>query len=298
MRTKVTVSALAAVLILTHVLWPRAQVDAVVVCLVALGVLPWLDELIKSLELPGGFKIELKDVKAATDKLTQDAKESPAGGAVPTEKALGSADISSIARLGTLVAEDPNLALVGVRIEIEKSLRAIAEKEKIPISERSVTSLVRDLAQRGKLSPGVASGLRALINLGNRAAHGAGVSREAAEWALDSAPAVLVMLNPPHVAFLKLCEKLDALLLRYFPDKAGSLWHQGNSKSVLDMLQDNALLSSAERSQLEDFLTLRADIRFGLGDWYEGAAQKLSLLGQLYETLAQRLGEHAKHAGG
>ena len=62
--------SIAAILIaVIHFLRPSLRPDTTYVAALVLAVIPWLAPLIKSVELPGGFKIEVQDLKEATDKL-------------------------------------------------------------------------------------------------------------------------------------------------------------------------------------------------------------------------------------
>ena len=50
----VTVAALA--LAVLHVIFPSAKIDAVTLVLLAIAVVPWLAPILKTIELPGGWK--------------------------------------------------------------------------------------------------------------------------------------------------------------------------------------------------------------------------------------------------
>ena len=110
-----------------------------------LGVLPWFQPLIKSLELPGGLKIELQDVKEATEKI-ESAREIPA-----PDHAIQQDESFSVIK--NVAEQDPNLALVGIRIELEKRLRGIAQATDISTERMATTALLRELERR-QLIPG------------------------------------------------------------------------------------------------------------------------------------------------
>ncbi len=99
-KSIITLGALVAVL--ARVIWPDLAIDGVTLGLLGLSVLPWLSPLVKSAELPGGFKIEFQDVQAAGDKITGGMTPRPPGQVLPTPSYLEVSDI------------DPNLALVGL----------------------------------------------------------------------------------------------------------------------------------------------------------------------------------------
>jgi hypothetical protein len=46
-----------------HLLWPAVRIDAITVGLLVLAVVPWLGPLFKSIQLPGGWKVEFQELK-------------------------------------------------------------------------------------------------------------------------------------------------------------------------------------------------------------------------------------------
>lgn len=175
-KEKLAVSGVAAAALLARKLLP-GTLDLVDLSLVAVTLLPWLADLVKSAELPGGLKIEFQDVQKAADKVS------------------GGAHVESSEPATLYIAEgDPNLALVGLRIEIEKRLRALAEIHGLP-RRASLAGLFAELQTRGVLNDPALSGLRELIRFGNEAAHGAEVGPEVANWAIDYGPSVLGVLD-------------------------------------------------------------------------------------------------------
>lgn len=184
-KTKALISLAALLLVVLHHVFPNVKPDATSLVLVVIGVLPWLTSVIKSLELPGGFKIELADVKSAAEKVKVDSSTA--------DQSVASGD--SLGLLQQLVSADPNLVLVGIRIELERRLVTLAEAHNLNLRNRSAGILTRELSRRDILDQRTAGGLADLIGLGNRAAHGADVSEDAAEWALQAAPAIYSALD-------------------------------------------------------------------------------------------------------
>jgi hypothetical protein len=203
-KLRVLVTFAALLLLAVHVAWPDLKVDATTAFLVAVALLPWLATIIKSLELPGGFKIELQDIKAATDKVmvnpgivTGEAHVKAAPSSVTASGIVLTRTTQAVDRLRAVAQNDPNLALIGVGIEIEKRLREIAEQRGIDTSRGSLGMLLQRLERAEALPAQVTSGLRELVALRNQAAHGATVSGDAAEWVLDAFPAILAALDRP-----------------------------------------------------------------------------------------------------
>jgi hypothetical protein len=90
----------------------------------------------------------------------------------------------------------PELALVGLRIELEKRLRALAELNRIEYWDRkSLGRLVRELGEREVLPQTATGPLLDLVAIGNRAAHGAEVTEDAAKWARGLGPVLLRTLD-------------------------------------------------------------------------------------------------------
>jgi len=179
---KIAISVCALLVIAARIVWPGIRLDAVTLGLVTIGVLPWFSALIKSAEFPGGWKIEFQDVQTAGAKVTNAAPPALPSAEMPRPSYL---DVSD---------RDPNLALVGLRIEIEKRLRALAEKYQIR-GTRSMLQMFDELRRRGVLNDPSVSGLQELVMAGNQAAHGADVDPRAAAWAIDYGPQVLAVLD-------------------------------------------------------------------------------------------------------
>lgn len=199
MRTKLLITVICLIAIGGHLTWPAFKIDLITLILVIVAVLPWTASLIKSLELPGGFKIELQDVKAATDKVTSlpilPSAERGNLSVSTIDSGLSSRPINSISNLQETFGKDSNLALVGVRIEIEKRLNLLAERNHVDIINRPIRYKLQRLQQLQVIPPEVASGLNDLVTMGNKAAHGAEVAPEVSAWVLDSGPLVISILD-------------------------------------------------------------------------------------------------------
>jgi hypothetical protein len=194
------IPVVAIALAVVHVLWPSLGIDFITISLIILAFIPWILPALKSMELPGGVKIEFRDVKQATEKVTQiTIQASDARHAVTSrepELKTGKTQTSySLETLRHIASTDLNLAFVGFRIEVEKRILAIAEQAGLQPQRRPLNQIVRDIQERQILPSAVASGLSDLIALGNRAAHGADVAAEAVNWLLDVGPSLLGVLD-------------------------------------------------------------------------------------------------------
>jgi len=209
-KTKLAISAAALTLVIVHNLFPTLKADTATLVFLVLMLLPWFAGVVKSVELPGGFKIELPEVKKAAAKVLagrrivgEEARVTvvgaeahvTAGGSIKAEGVIGTTAEQTAQRLQEVAAKDPNLALVGARLEIEKRLLDIAAQRGVDLSRRSAGVLFQQLQQMGAVPSDVATGLRELIALGNQAAHGASVAPAAAAWVLDALPDILSTLD-------------------------------------------------------------------------------------------------------
>lgn len=211
-KLKYGISIAALILLFIHLFWPKFGIDFTTIALLVIAALPFAGPLlkylaslgVKNLELPGGIKIELNDAKAATDKVIRGwAKmelptiELKAKGSVSTESTDYEEAVSEdpISYIRDVANTDSNLSLVAFRIEVEKRLRKIAERNKLAAHQTSLSRLIRNLENKEILPSDVASGLMDLVALGNRAAHGVKVSDDAAAWVLDVGSSILLELD-------------------------------------------------------------------------------------------------------
>src|SRR5574342_383544 len=106
----------AVALAIVHAVWPKLTVDGVTIMLLLIALSPWLGRFIKSLELDRIGKIEFRDfANLEREARAKDViKDAP-----PTEKPSPATD-----QLQEFASTNPNLALAGVRIEIERKLAA------------------------------------------------------------------------------------------------------------------------------------------------------------------------------
>lgn len=179
------VSLGALVLAIIHLIWPSLSIDAITLALIAIAILPWIAPLVKSLELPGGWKVEFKELQ----KVASRADSAGLLAAAPPKKEQAFS-FQSIAK------RDPNLALAGLRIEIEKRLSFLAEAH--GLSGRrpmGVGQLLSVLTQADVLTKEERSILADMTNMLNAAVHGATVDVRTADWAIDIGPRLITSLD-------------------------------------------------------------------------------------------------------
>ncbi len=180
---KFGVSVAILLIALAHTL-SLINVDVYVLVLIGFVLLIWLTptmpRFFKSFKLPGGWEIEFQELQ----QLGKEAAD--AGLLAPADK---QGDVLPL----PVTSTDANLVLAGLRIEIEKRVRKLAEIE--GITSRYLKSIMIALMKSHLLSGGEYLVLKNLIDTLNQAVHGAEVSPRAAEWAMTTGPEILAALD-------------------------------------------------------------------------------------------------------
>jgi len=175
----------ALLVAVAHLIWPNLTIDAITVTLLFIALVPWLAPLFKSLEFPGGWKIEFKDF----EKAGVQAGKVGLLARVTVVKPQKRYSFQIVAK------EDPRLALAGLRIEIEKKLTEIAESKGLKTKKLGIGQLLRILGEKELLSQDQSSVLLNIVRLLNTAAYDRDIDKRTAEWALDVGPRLLDTLE-------------------------------------------------------------------------------------------------------
>ena len=170
-----------------HAFFPEVKIDSTTAALLLIAAAPWLGVYFKSLELPGGVKIQYHDLKAVEAKARDVGliKSQEATATTTTDRAV-------YERIAT---EDPNLALAGLRIEIERALVLLGASQGITATRGPILWIARELTKDGTLPEGTVSVLTDLLPLLNKAVHGAQVDQRSVEWALGAGAEILAALK-------------------------------------------------------------------------------------------------------
>ena len=188
MRTiQIIITVVAFTLILVHAFYPDIRIDEITVMLLVLIVVTWLAPFLKSVEMPGGIKLELTDLEKAGKKVVDSGLISPAASLKPMQKHKYA--------FQAVAGDNPNLALSGLRIEIEVRLNELAKNKKLDLQHRGAGYLTRMLEKSSVLSSDEAASIRDLLPLLNQAAHGAQVDEAAFDWAMDFGPQIIGALE-------------------------------------------------------------------------------------------------------
>jgi hypothetical protein len=181
---KISITAAALLVASAHLIWPEVTIDAITVALLIVAVVPWLSSVFKSVELPGGIKVEYRDL----EKIEQRAREA----GLIAEEPLAPTPECAFQSISSI---DPNLALAGLRIELEKRLVRLAESRELPIPRRGLKQLLIRLNEAELVTGGERALLSDLADLLNSAVHGATIEQPAFEWALEVGPRILKALE-------------------------------------------------------------------------------------------------------
>ena len=172
---QVVLMVITAFLLVSHILkWSAIHVDSVTLALVGLLlVIPFVD-LIRKIKI-GDFEAEIGKAEVSKAQAKAAVELPP-----PTEEEL---DISE-KQVRKLLRSDPRLAMAKIRIELEEALKRLYSAtigSEPDLRRNSLGRLVDVLVQRQVLRGPVASSVREVITLANRAVHGERIEPSAAE---------------------------------------------------------------------------------------------------------------------
>lgn len=124
-----------------------------------------------------GFSLGILTVPEITGQEVKNVADSALAG-LPSEATTEATEATQEPVWATV--NDPNLALAGWRIDLEKELNRIGEEVGIPVSSSrsrplTLAQTLRSLSQNGVIAPEMAVPLQELLVLANRGVHGASV---------------------------------------------------------------------------------------------------------------------------
>jgi len=184
-KIQAAITTAAVAMAVAHLFWPAFEIDAIALSLLGVAAIPWLLPLLRSIELPGGLKFEFKELQETQHRAAK-------AGLLEEQPDLSQEHEFSFQNLAD---EDPNLALVGLRIEIERRLVRLARSAGISKTRAGVGQLLRLLGERSILTHEQRSVLADMVVLLNSAAHGKVADQQSAQWALDVGPKLLTTLD-------------------------------------------------------------------------------------------------------
>jgi len=165
--------------------------------LIVLAGVPWLipilkhsDWPLKSMKLPGGVEFEFSE-------LMQIGEQAESAGLLKQPEHKYSFE--------AIFYDDPNLAMAGLRIELEKRLVELAQIGQVDIKTRGIGRLVRALEQHGALDHQEVSVIADLMPTLNKAVHAQGLDERAFDWAIEVGPQLLAGLDEKIQNIVEAC---------------------------------------------------------------------------------------------
>jgi hypothetical protein len=184
-KEKITISVISALILIAHMVWPSIKFDAAALFLIMICVIPWLGGIFKSIELPGGTKVEFRE------KLIKAMKQLESTGLLQESPTLISDPLYI-----EILAKDPNLALAGLRIEIERKLRYIAGFLDLGSQiNLNLRQMVESMGKEGLFTPIQIDALHGILRSLNRVVHGDTVSLKDAEEIMPQGKRLLAALD-------------------------------------------------------------------------------------------------------
>ncbi|MBP7850600.1 MAG: hypothetical protein KA053_10045, partial [Lentimicrobiaceae bacterium] len=185
---QLSISSIGILLIVGHMIWPDIKIDGITVLLIVIVIIPWLAPVFKSFELPGGLKVEFPDLEKATKKLEE-------SGFIKKESISKKQQDHSKYSFLNVVDIDSNLALSGLRMEIESRLKDLAEQNFKIVDKNGINQITRQLAEHGVLSHLESSAILDILPILNKAAHGQDVDKLTHQWVIEIGPQILDSLE-------------------------------------------------------------------------------------------------------
>jgi hypothetical protein len=225
------VSVVALALLVGHYVLPDRRIDAVSLGLVVVGVIPWLGSIFKSLELPGGFKVEYQQFEQVSATLAtleeqrqREVTTIVSGSAAHFQLTASAPSVTAqppAASYSLSGVKDPRLRLFALRAEIEKRLRELAAQRNIGHlghgAHLGPPALLGALVEARAISPPLFNSVQVVIEAANQALHGAEVSDRIGDWAAETGPVILRYLAERTLDYAH----VRVLPTPLFIDKAG-----------------------------------------------------------------------------
>jgi hypothetical protein len=186
-RLQAAVTAAALIAVVVHHAWPAFHADAFTGTFLLVAVLPWLAPLLKSIKLPGGLEVELREMREELDQ-TKGAVQSAAIQAQVGAAALG---VRAAAQVGVTPQETPSresLLTLGAKYE--------QIRDSMPAGSKRTEAMTRVLAEMFKQSDSIPDlDVRPLLASGSRGERLAGIAYVHAHPSSDRAEPLVRALS-------------------------------------------------------------------------------------------------------
>lgn len=162
------------------------DVTFVTVSLLLVALLPWLVQQLEFFKLPGGIELKMRKFES----ISEQAQEM--GLFTEPEPNSAVADPAFV----RVWQEDPNLALAGLRIEIEKRLFKLAQHLDKNVPDRLTLGQAFSIIKKSeRLDFKYVALLSDLLPSLNAASHGKDIDPRVAEWAITDGRKILAALD-------------------------------------------------------------------------------------------------------
>lgn len=139
---RIGISVVCLILFWAHRQWPDMTKDPVTLALLAFALLPWLQPLFKTIELPGGFVITLQDMERKIEKAAGAAESA----ALKAELAVSG--ITSTSTQTSLIEATANAPRTSLSELAEQYERIRQTQESGPSRTSAMTAVVRQMIQQ------------------------------------------------------------------------------------------------------------------------------------------------------
>jgi hypothetical protein len=266
---QLSISTIGVLFILGHLIWPEIKIDGITVLFIVIIIIPWLAPVFKSFELPGGIKVEFHDLQKATKKLEE-------SGLLNTRPDSRNRQEHSKYSFLNVVDIDSNLALSGLRMEIESRLKDLAVKNSITIDKQGINQITRQLSEHGILSIKESSAILNILPILNEAAHGQNIDSQTHKWVIEIGPQILDSLEARIGA-----HELPELINSYKDRDGGQFVEVGHelSKQVIKSTESFFQHMKKEQQVFKDWLKELEVSTFTLFDASDEIEEELAYAG-------------------
>jgi hypothetical protein len=183
---KIFVTFIAASVAAIHLIFPGLKIDYVTGAFVILALIPWMEPLFKSINLPGGAGIQYRDLQK-TETLVEES------GLIyrPIEEDLESGHTISNTEFTAVAANNLDLTIPAFQIELDKNLRQLADKNGITASGKSILTLVDGLEEKKIINGYEAGAIKSLIISLNKYAMAGNNMEKFTEWVINKGPGII-----------------------------------------------------------------------------------------------------------
>ena len=181
---QIAISAVAFLFLVAHLIWPSMKIDAITLTLLVICFIPWFGSIFKSVEFHGGGKIEYRERLLRASQKLEEAGLLQEGALQPEDPVYRG-----------LIRKDPNLALAGLRIDIERKLRQIVGYFQPDSPPRNLRDVVELIGSKGLFTKNQTNALHGILKTLNIAVHGGRISQTDAEEIMEKGSRLLSSLE-------------------------------------------------------------------------------------------------------